>query len=109
MTSNTHRTASISGIADAKSKNPTQIKLKVNGQTVDPDSLKGLGLSTLESMLTDVDLFLSANPTQQKTFLKGLRETIKARAKGSSSCVTIDVTSTLDSKTKTLTHTIKVR
>ena len=87
---------------------PTNITLLVNRNRVNPDSLVGLTLTTLEAVLSNTDEHFSKN-ADRKVLSRALNKAIQAVSKAKAGSVTIEVTSSLSPETKTITHVIQVR
>ena len=88
---------------------PTNVTLLVNRNRVDPNSLVGLSLTTLEAVLSNADEQLSQSAQERKALSSAVSKAINAVRKTKSGSVTVEVTSSLNTESKTITHTIQVR
>lgn len=87
----------------------TNVTLIVNRNPVNLDSLEGLTLSTLEAVLTNADAQLGKSDADRQSLTAALQTALASVKSGHRTSVVFEVTSSLDTATKTIKHIIEVR
>lgn len=95
--------------SDFSSSPRPKVDLIINRERMSTDRLEGLGLASLNAVISEVDDHLSKDQSRRMAFTAAIREMIRARSKGNSGGVALEVTSSLDPATKTIKHVIRVR